>query len=40
MNAGGSVMLVAPKVGELKLKGGTLAADGQLAGSPSVLFVH
>jgi catalase len=36
--AGGTVMLVAPKVGELKLKGGTLAADGQLAGSPSVLF--
>ena len=36
--AGGSVMLVAPKVGELKLKGGTLSADGQLAGSPSVLF--
>ncbi|MEX2451495.1 MAG: catalase [Rhodospirillales bacterium] len=35
---GGSVMLVAPKVGPLKVKGGTLAADGQLAGSPSVLF--
>ena len=37
-DAGGSVLLVAPKVGELKLKGGTLSADGQLAGSPSVLF--
>ncbi len=36
--AGGSVFLVAPKVGELKLKGGTLTANGQLAGSPSVLF--
>ncbi|MFI0397384.1 catalase [Paracoccus jiaweipingae] len=35
---GGSVMLVAPKVGPLPVKGGTLAADGQLAGSPSVLF--
>ncbi|TKW65030.1 MAG: catalase [Paracoccus denitrificans] len=35
---GGSVMLVAPKVGEMKVKGGTLAADGQLAGSPSVIF--
>ena len=36
--AGGSVFTVAPKVGGLKLKGGTLKADGQLAGSPSVLF--
>ena len=36
--AGGSVLMIAPKVGPLKLKGGTLAADGQLAGSPSVLF--
>jgi catalase len=36
--AGGSVMLVAPKVGGIKLKGGTLKADGQLAGTPSVLF--
>ena len=35
---GGSVMLVAPKVGEMKVKGGKLAADGQLAGSPSVIF--
>ena len=30
--------LVAPKVGGIPVKGGTLAADGQLAGSPSVLF--
>lgn len=36
--AGGTVFTVAPKVGGLKLKGGTLKADGQLAGSPSVLF--
>ena len=36
--AGGAVFLVAPKVGGIKLKGGTLKADGQLAGSPSVLF--
>ena len=36
--AGGSVLLVSPKVGETKVKGGTLKADGQLAGSPSVLF--
>ncbi len=36
--AGGSVFTVAPKVGGLKLKGGTLKANGQLAGSPSVLF--
>jgi catalase len=36
--AGGTAFLVAPKVGEQKLKGGTLKADGQLAGSPSVLF--
>ena len=35
---GGQVFLVAPKVGSLKVKGGTLKADGQLAGSPSVLF--
>ncbi len=35
---GGTVFLVAPKVGELALKGGKLSADGQLAGSPSVLF--
>ncbi|MBX3598623.1 MAG: catalase [Rhizobiaceae bacterium] len=36
--AGGSAFLVAPKVGGIKVKGGTLKADGQLAGSPSVLF--
>ena len=35
---GGSVFLVAPKIGPIKVKGGTLKADGQLAGSPSVLF--
>ncbi|WP_313446516.1 catalase [Brevundimonas sp.] len=36
---GGSVFVVAPKIGGAKLKDGkTLAADGQLAGSPSVLF--
>jgi len=36
---GGSVFIVAPKIGGAKLKdGNTLAADGQLAGSPSVLF--
>jgi len=36
--AGGTAFLVAPKVGGVKVKGGILAADGQLAGSPSVLF--
>jgi len=36
--AGGSVFLVAPKIGPLKVKGGTLEADGKLDGSPSVLF--
>ena len=36
--AGGRAALIAPKVGALKLKGGTLKADGQLAGSPSVMF--
>ena len=35
---GGRLFLVAPKVGELALQGGSLKADGQLAGSPSVLF--
>jgi catalase len=35
---GGSAFLVAPKVGGVPVKGGTLKADGQLAGSPSVLF--
>ena len=35
---GGMVKLVAPKVGPIKVKGGTLTADGQLAGTPSVMF--
>ena len=35
---GGSVFTIAPKVGVLKLKGGEMKADGQLAGSPSMLF--
>jgi catalase len=36
---GASVKLVAPKIGGVTLKdGSTLKADGQLAGSPSVLF--
>lgn len=35
---GGSVFLVAPKVGGIPVKGGTLKADGKLDGSPSVLF--
>jgi len=38
-DAGASVKIVAPKIGGVKLKGGKmLAVDGQLAGSPSVLF--
>ncbi|MBI1406979.1 MAG: catalase [Caulobacter sp.] len=38
-SAGASVKIVAPKVGGVKLKGGKmLAADGQLAGTPSVVF--
>jgi len=37
--AGATVKVVAPKVGGAKLAGGLmLAADGQLAGTPSVLF--
>jgi catalase len=37
--AGGKVKLVAPKVGAVKLKDGTeVKADGQLAGTPSVIF--
>ncbi len=37
--AGATVKLVAPRVGEVKLSdGSTSAADGQLAGTPSVLF--
>lgn len=39
MAAGASVKIVAPKIGGVKLKGGkTLVPDGQLAGTPSVLF--
>ena len=37
-NAGGTAFFVAPKIGELALKGGKMKADGQLAGSPSFLF--
>lgn len=38
-DAGASVKIVAPKVGGAKLSGGKqLAADGQLAGTPSVVF--
>ncbi len=37
-DAGGSVMLVAPKVGPLALKGGTVKPDAQLAGAPSCTF--
>ncbi len=36
--AGGKLFLVSPNVGPQPVKGGTLTADGQLAGSPSVLF--
>jgi catalase len=36
---GGSVKIVAPKIGPVRLSdGSSLAADGQLAGTPSVLF--
>jgi catalase len=39
LDAGASVKIVAPKVGGAKLADGSmLAADGQLAGTPSVLF--
>jgi catalase len=39
MEAGAAVKIVAPKVGGAKLGDGSmLAADGQLAGTPSVLF--
>ena len=38
-DAGATVKIIAPKVGSVKLADGTiLAADGQLAGTPSVLF--
>lgn len=36
--AGGTAFLVAPQAGEIQVKGGVLKADGQLAGSPSVIF--
>ena len=36
--AGATVKIVAPKVGGARLKGGAIPADGQLAGSPSILF--
>ena len=37
--AGASVKVVAPKVGKVKLSdGSSTAADGQLAGTPSVMF--
>ncbi|GAU86658.1 catalase [Bosea sp. BIWAKO-01] len=36
---GGTVKIITPKIGGVTLKGGTkLKADGQLAGTPSVLF--
>ena len=39
MDAGATVKIVAPKVGGVQLSDGSLlAADGQLAGTPSVLF--
>lgn len=39
INAGASVKIIAPKVGGAKLADGSmLAVDGQLAGTPSVLF--
>lgn len=38
-NAGATVKIIAPKIGGTKLNDGSiLAADGQLAGTPSVLF--
>lgn len=37
-DGGATAFLVAPKVGGIKVSEGTLKADGQLAGSPSVLF--
>lgn len=36
--AGGTAFLVAPKIGEIKVKGGILKPDGHLPGSPSVMF--
>ncbi|WP_199503855.1 catalase [Qipengyuania sp. YIM B01966] len=37
-DAGGMVKLVAPKVGGIPVKGGTLKADEKLEGAPSVVF--
>jgi catalase len=37
-SAGGRAVLVAPRLGNIKTKGGPLDADAQLAGSPSVIF--
>lgn len=36
--AGATAMLIAPKIGGIEVEGGTLAADGQLSGTPSVLL--
>ncbi len=36
--AGASVKIVAPHVGSVTLADGSLEADGQLAGTPSVIF--
>jgi catalase len=36
--AGGTAVLVAPRVGAIPVKGGTLEAEAQLAGAPSVVF--
>ncbi|WP_194095748.1 catalase [Marivivens aquimaris] len=37
-DAGGTPMIVAPQVANVPLKGGKMDADGQLAGTPSVIF--
>lgn len=37
-DAGGTALLIAPKIGGIAVDGGTLEADGQLAGTPSVLL--
>jgi len=37
-DAGGTPFTIASKIGGIKLKGGEMKADGQLAGSPSWLF--
>jgi catalase len=36
--AGATAMLIAPKIGGIEVEGGTLTADGQLSGTPSVLL--